>query len=289
MPLQRVLDSLSEFSMDTTVVRPPAVAGRFYPAQPEILIRELEKCLSPALEPIERIGGALGCVVPHAGYKYSGHVAGAVYRKLPLRKSYIIIGPNHFARGAPLAMTSCGAWATPLGNVPVDQELATALRDACPLIKDDPVAHSVEHSLEVQLPFLQHQVKDFRFVPVGVIVGEYEALEYLGQCVAEVARAASNPPMIIASTDLNHYEPDDITRIKDHKAIERILALAPEGLYDVVHREKISMCGYGPTVATLVAVKQLGAQRAELVKYATSAEISGDRGSVVGYAGMIFS
>ena len=275
--------------MESSLLRPPAVAGKFYPVQPEILKRDLDKYLSSSEEPSPKIKHALGCVSPHAGYMYSGHVSGAVYRKLPPHSLYIILCPNHFGRGAPLAMMSSGAWLTPLGEVQVDQTLAAAVRDCCHIIKDDPVAHSQEHSLEVQLPFLQHQVKDFRFVPVSVGVGNYAALEILGHCVAHVVRTAKKPVMIIASSDMNHYEPDAITRIKDRMAIEKILALDPRGLHDVVRQEKISMCGYGPTIAMLTAVIDLGAKNAELVKYATSADVSGDRSAVVGYAGIIVS
>ena len=275
--------------MDSPLLRPPSVAGKFYPAQPEILKRDLEKYLGPLAEPSPKIDHALGCVAPHAGYMYSGHVAGAVYRKLPPRSSYIILCPNHFGRGAPIAVMSSGAWLTPLGEVQVDSALATALRDSCHLITDDPVAHSQEHSLEVQLPFLQHQVEDFRFVPVSVGVGNYAALEILGHCIAHAVRIIKKPVMIIASSDMNHYEPDGITRIKDRLAIDRILALDPRGLHEVVRREKISMCGYGPTIAMLTAALELGATQAELVNYATSADVSGDRSGVVGYAGMIVS
>lgn len=275
--------------MESPLLRPPAVAGRFYPAQPEILKRDLDKYLNASDPPSLKIERALGCVAPHAGYMYSGHVAGAVYQKLPPRFSYIILCPNHFGRGAPLAMMSSGAWLTPLGEVRVDQTLAAAMRDSCHLILDDPVAHAQEHSLEVQLPFLQYQVKDFRFVPISVGVGNYAALEILGHCVAHVVKTAKKPVMIIASSDMNHYEPDGITRIKDRMAIDRILALDPRGLHDVVRKEKISMCGYGPTIAMLTAVIELGGRNSELVKYATSADVSGDRSAVVGYAGIIVS
>jgi len=186
-------------------------------------------------------------------------------------------------------MMSSGAWLTPLGQVPVDQALAAALQKSCQLLMDDPLAHSEEHSLEVQLPFLQHQVKDFRFVPVAVAVGGYPALEFLGHGIAHAIRSASRPVMIVASSDMNHYEPDSITRIKDRKAIDRILALDPRGFQDVVNREQISMCGFGPTIAMLAAVIELGAKKAELVKYATSADVNRDRSAVVGYAGIIIS
>lgn len=269
-------------------IRPAVVAGRFYPAQPEVLKRDLEKYLGGAAQE-PKIEGALGCVVPHAGYVYSGHVAGAVYQKLPARSSYIILCPNHTGKGAPLAMMSSGSWQTPLGEVPVDQALAAVMGNSCHLLTDDPMAHSREHSLEVQLPFLQHQVKDFHFVPVAVGVGNYAALEFLGHCIAHAVEIATEPVVVIASSDMNHYEPDGVTRIKDRRAIEKILALDPQGLHDVVRQENISMCGYGPTIAMLAASLELGAKKAELVKYATSADATGDRGAVVGYAGIIIS
>ncbi len=271
------------------LVRNPAVAGRFYPAKIETLSREVDKYLSPDPTPAERVEGALGCVVPHAGYMYSGHVAGAVYRTLPERSSYIILGPNHTGRGAPLAVISSGSWRTPLGEVPIDPELARAVRDGCHLLMEDASAHEHEHSLEVQLPFLQRSVRKFRFVPIAIGVGGYAALESLGRAVAQAARQAAEPVLIIASSDMNHYEPDNLTRVKDRKAIDKVLALDPQGLYETVRREDISMCGYGPTVAMLTATKEIGAQRAKLVKYATSADSSGDRTSVVGYAGIVVS
>jgi MEMO1 family protein len=269
-------------------VRRPAVAGRFYPARVEVLSRDLDSYLAGEKNAAV-VEGAIGCVVPHAGYMYSGHVAGAVYRRLPPRQSYIILCPNHFGRGAPLAMMSDGAWLTPLGEAAVDPALGRALRKACPLVSEDAAAHAEEHSLEVQLPFLQRQVGTFSFLPVSIGVGGYAALESLGRGVAKTVGAEAEPPLIIASSDMNHYEPDGITRIKDRKAIDRILALDPHGLYDVLRLEDISMCGYGPAIAMLTAAKELGATHAELVKYATSADAGGDRSAVVGYAGIIVS
>jgi hypothetical protein len=274
--------------MPSMTVRMPAVAGRFYPGRADSLVRELEKHTGDPAK-AERLESALGCVVPHAGYMYSGHVAGAVYRRLPRFSSYLILCPNHTGRGAPLAIMSSGAWRTPLGDAPIDAELAQAVRRACHLVMEDSAAHADEHSLEVQLPFLQHLEKDFRFVPIAIGTGGYASLEALGHGLAQAAREASQPFLIVASSDMNHYEPDAITRVKDRKAIERILELDPKGLYDVIRREEISMCGYGPTIAMLTAARELGATRAELVKYATSADTSGDRSAVVGYAGIIVS
>jgi len=275
--------------MPSPTVRRPAVAGRFYPGKADVLKREVNEYLGPDPASAEKVEAALGCVVPHAGYVYSGHVAGAVYRKLPARSSYIILCPNHTGRGAPLAVMSSGEWMTPLGNVPIDTSLAQAVRHGCHLVMEDATAHLDEHSLEVQLPFLQQTVRDFSFVPIAIGVGGYAVLESLGHGLAQAARRAEKPILIIASSDMNHYEPDSITRTKDRMAIDKMLALDPQGLYDVLRREDISMCGYGPAIAMLTAAKELGARNAELVKYATSADTSGDRSAVVGYAGIIIS
>ena len=275
--------------MQVPSVRKPAVAGRFYPAKVDKLTRDLEKYLGLDAPSTDRVTNALGCVVPHAGYMYSGHVAGAVYHKLPTRPSYIILCPNHTGRGAPIATMSAGAWLTPLGAVQVDTPLVQSIRKGCHLLMDDVEAHEDEHSLEVQLPFLQRTVGEFRFVPIAIGVGGYSALESLGHGIAEALRDSASKTLIVASSDMNHSEPDGITRIKDRKAIDKILALDPQGLYDVLRQEDISMCGYGPAIAMLTAAKDLGAQRAELVKYATSADASGDRSAVVGYAGIIVS
>jgi MEMO1 family protein len=275
--------------MQAPLVRRPAVAGRFYPAGAETLSNELDEYLAPQPQILAE-GEArvpMGCVVPHAGYMYSGHVAGAVYRQLPPLPSYIILGPNHFGRGAPLAMMSRGAWRTPLGQVPLDSDLGEAVRQGCHLLVEDPNAHQTEHSLEVQVPFLQRRVGQFGMLAIAIGSVGYAALESLGHGVARAVKHAEKPVLIIASSDMNHYEPDGITREKDHKAIQRILALGPDGLYEVLRREGISMCGYGPAIAMLTAAKELGADGATLVKYATSADTSGDRSAVVGYAGII--
>jgi MEMO1 family protein len=274
--------------MPIPAVRSPAVAGRFYPAKVDRLKTDLNRYLE-ADRPGETIAGAVGCVVPHAGYMYSGHVAGSVYRKLPQFPAYVILCPNHTGRGAPLAIMSSGTWLTPLGSIPVSRELAGLVQRCCRLLMEDAEAHEDEHSLEVQLPFLQHRQVEFSFVPIAVGASGYAALEALGHGIAKALRQFGERALIIASSDMNHYEADEITREKDHKAINRILALDPQGLYDVIRREDISMCGYGPTIAMLTAAKDFGARGAELTKYATSADTSGDRSAVVGYAGVIVS
>ena len=275
--------------MEPTAVRSPAVAGRFYPHKREALLREVDRYLEPTSPGEKTIDTAIGCVVPHAGYLYSGHVAGAVYRLLPRRSRYVILGPNHWGRGAPLAVMSAGNWLTPLGQVPLDTELANNIRDKCGLLVEDAQAHSGEHSLEVQLPFLQRQSGTFTFVPVAIGMVDYASLELLGRAVADAIRRSTEPVLIVASSDMNHYEPDAVTREKDDKAIAKILKLDPVGLLEVIRDENISMCGYAPTVVMLTAAKELGAREARLVRHATSADTSGDFDSVVGYAGIIVS
>jgi MEMO1 family protein len=263
--------------------RHPAVAGRFYPADPEELRAEVQSYLSPARETVS----AFACIVPHAGYVYSGHVAGAVYARLDLPRRCILICPNHTGMGHPLAIMSEGSWATPLGPMPIDAALAADLKQRFPLLGEDAEAHRAEHGAEVQLPFLQVKNPGCTFVPIALGTGRYEVLQALGIVIADAVRAVGEPVLLIASSDMNHYENDTVTRVKDQKAIERILVRDAHGLYDTVMNEDISMCGFGPAVAMLTAVNRLGATGTELVRYATSGDISGDHERVVGYAGII--
>lgn len=267
------------------MVRPPAVAGRFYPSDPVVLTRQIQACVSAANSPKKK--KALACMVPHAGYKYSGAVAGSVFAALELPQRIIILGVRHFPRGQPLAIVSEGAWRTPLGQASIDTELANEVTKACSLLREDPVAHSTEHSLEVQLPFLQILDSGFRFVPIALGTLKYEDMCAVGEGVAAVIAAQKEPVLLLTSSDMNHYEDDATTRKKDYKAIEELLKLDPRGLYDTVRREEISMCGLGPAVAMLTAVRRLGATKADLVMYATSGDVTGDLAEVVGYAGMI--
>ncbi|MGA8491705.1 MAG: AmmeMemoRadiSam system protein B [Terriglobales bacterium] len=266
-----------------STVRHPAVAGRFYPKDRETLQRDLQSYFPTQAASTP----ALGCVAPHAGYIYSGAVAGAVFASLDLPQRIIVLCPNHTGKGRPLAIMSNGAWETPLGPVPIDSKLAEALKKSFPPLTEDGEAHRSEHAIEVELPFLQLRRPDFRFVPIALGTGKFEILEKLGEAVADVVQAQNERILIVASSDMNHYENDAITRIKDHKAIERMLALDARGLFDVVMKEEISMCGFGPTVVMLTATKRLGATKAELIKYATSGDVSGDREMVVGYAGIV--
>jgi AmmeMemoRadiSam system protein B len=266
------------------MMRHPAVAGRFYPAEAETLEQSIELCLG---EPQETPAPAIGCMVPHAGYPYSGPVAGAVYCRLNPPSRFILIGPRHFPAGQPMAILSKGAWLTPFGPVPIDVELAEELKRSCSLLREDVVAHEREHALEVQLPFLQHIAGEFTFVPIALGTTVLAALEELGEAIARVVKDARGPVLIVASSDMNHYESDTLTRAKDERAIEKILDLDPRGLFNAVREHDISMCGFAAAITMLVAARRLGATAADLVAYATSGDVTGDREAVVGYAGVI--
>jgi AmmeMemoRadiSam system protein B len=269
------------------MLRLPAVAGRFYPSDLAELSALVHKCskTDPRHPPVT----VRACLVPHAGYVYSGHVTGAVLGRIALPRKTIVLGVRHYPRGDSTAILSSGAWRTPLGDAPIDEPLADALRKECPLLHEDSVAHSGEHSLEVQLPFLQVLAPGFAFVPVSLGTVRFESLVNVGEAIARVLENAKESVLLLTTSDLNHYEDDATTRIKDRKAIDQLLALDPRGLYDTCRNENISMCGLGPAVAMLTALNTLSAKKPELVKYATSADVSGDRSAVVGYAGMIFS
>jgi len=268
------------------MVRRAAWGDRFYPAEPTLLSREIEECLVTDA-PKERLANPIACVAPHAALMYSGAIAGAAYARMELPERFIVLCPNHTGRGTPLSIMPQGKWQMPLGDVAIDAALARQLMRKCHLLFEDAQAHEREHSLEVQLPFLQKLRPSLQFVPIAVGTEAYEALEMLGQAMAEVARNYAHRVLIVASSDMNHFESDERTRAKDRLAIDQVLALDPRGLYDTVRHEHISMCGYCPTVATLIAARQLGAKHAELVRYGTSADVSGDYSRVVGYAGMV--
>lgn len=281
----------------TSAVRTPAVAGRFYPGRAEDLLREVREFTSPSKTPIEtgRID-AIGCVAPHAGYIYCGGVAGAVYSRLKIPERCVILCPNHTGKGRPLAIMANTTWQTPLGEVAADADMAARLLRRFPALEEDSAAHRAEHAIEVQLPFLQASRPELKIVPIAIGTSDFDVLRGLGETLADVIADHHEEDqkterqakvLIIASSDMNHYESDTITRIKDHKAIERVLAMDARGLWEVVLNENISMCGFGPTVVMLTAAKLLGATSATLVKYATSGDVSGDYESVVGYAGII--
>lgn len=260
--------------------REPAVAGRFYTDDPAALARQVDRFLA-ADRPRVRVRGL---VAPHAGYVYSGAVAGAVYARVDVPARAIVLGPNHTGLGRPAALWPGGAWRLPSGDVPVDPALTKALA-ASPLVEADVEAHLLEHSLEVQVPFLARLRPDVAIAALCLGPLSYDQCVELGEHVAKVA--AEHGALVVASSDMSHYVPAETAREKDHRAIARILALDPKGLYDVVRREKITMCGIVPATVMLVAAKALGATRAELVRYANSGDVNGDVRQVVGYAGVL--
>lgn len=267
----------------TSALRPPAVAGRFYPRKPDELRKEIEEFMPPQTERV----AAIGCIAPHAGYVYSGHVAGAVYSRIEIPDRAIVLCPNHTGMGHPLAIMAQTTWITPLGELSPDENLGSALLRRLPALREDSAAHRSEHAIEVQLPFLQSHKPEIRITPITVGTSDFAHLHALGEAMADVIAAQPEKVLIVASSDMNHYEPDAITRVKDQKAIDQILALDARALWEVVMNEDISMCGFGPAVAMLTAAVRMGAKNATLIKYATSGDVSGDYSAVVGYAGIL--
>jgi AmmeMemoRadiSam system protein B len=270
------------------MIRYPAVAGRFYPSDRNDLAKSVESYLGSSLPLAEGSMPTIGCMAPHAGYIYSGATAGAVFRRVEIPRVCLVLCPNHTGQGSPLAIMSEGEWETPLGSVPIDSVLAASLKSKFPSLNEDLAAHCSEHAIEVELPFLQvRRGSDLRFVPIALGTRRFDVLAALGEAIADVLAQRKDNVLIVASSDMNHYENDAITRTKDHKAIEKILALDAGGLFEVVRQEGISMCGLGPAVSMITAARRLGATSAELISYATSADVSGDHERVVGYAGVV--
>jgi AmmeMemoRadiSam system protein B len=265
------------------VKRKTAVAGYFYPSGAEALRGTIEKMVDVNREKTDAI-----CVVsPHAGFEYSGPVAGAVFSSVNLPNKFILIGPNHRHVRTRFALMHRGIWETPFGDVPVDESLANAISNLTDMISKDESAHAQEHSLEVQLPFIQFFKKDIAIVPISISFHtSFEELEELGQVLARAVNETGDKVLIVASTDMSHYVHQDEAKEKDFHAIDKILQLDARGLYDVVNAESISMCGYQPTTSGIVAALGLGAKNAELIKYQTSGDVTGDFREVVGYAGI---
>jgi AmmeMemoRadiSam system protein B len=265
--------------------RAPAVSGQFYPGTASGLSRTL---LELTREVEERMP-AIGVVAPHAGYIYSGAVAGELFSSVRVPGRTVIFCPNHTGIGEDAAIMSHGAWRMPWGEVHVDEELAARLKTACPLLREDASAHSREHAIEVQLPFLHRFRPDVRIVPVALGRLSLEDCRKLGENVADAIAGDAERPLLVASSDMSHYVPDTVARKKDQLAIDRMLALDPEGLYATVRSERISMCGVLPATVVLFAARRLGATSARLIRYATSGDVSRDFGQVVGYAGLAFA
>jgi len=277
-------------------IREPAVAGTFYEGTKEALREQIEDCYIHPLGPgkVPRLaskgeGRILGLVSPHAGYMYSGPVAArgfyeAVTKEVP--EVVVILGPNHRGFGAGIAMAGKDVWKAPLGETKIDKELAEKIVDLSPLIQFDEKAHQREHSLEVQLPFLQYSYgESFKLIPICIMEQDESISREIGEVLSKALKEKNS--LIIASTDFTHYQPKEIAESQDKKALEAILSLDPKNLKRAVSRYRISMCGSGPVMAMLTATSLLGAKKARLLKYATSGDITGDYEAVVGYASAV--
>ena len=269
------------------MLRSPAVAGQFYPGTETSLLKTLNT-LIPDIQTTER-KEALAVISPHAGYIYSGGVAGETIGSVKVPESVIILGPNHTGHGAPVALMVQGAWDMPMGEVPVNSALAAEIAKSSGQIEMDDVAHRFEHSLEVQVPFLQYMQKDLSIAPIVVSHVSYQVCVSVGQGIANAIKKYGKPVLIVASTDMTHYESRQSASAKDSLALERIKNLDPEGLYNTVVGNRISMCGIMPTTVTLIAALALGAKKVDLIRYTDSGERSGDTDHVVGYAGLVIS
>lgn len=263
--------------------RNPAVAGQFYyDAVSKLDLQVRQYTDKSALK--EK---AIAIVSPHAGLVYSGSVAGAVYSGIEFPETFILLGPNHTGVGPKISLMESGEWAIPTGVFEIDKTLAQRISLNTGIVTKDTQAHMFEHSLEVQLPFIAYFSRNVKIVPVAILSASLEECRILGEGIAKSIKDSGHSVVIVASSDMSHYIPEETARKKDTMAIDRILAIDPEGMHETVLREKISMCGYLPVTAALYAAKALGARSARLVKYTTSAEVSGDYDHVVGYSGII--
>jgi len=262
-------------------MRAPAVSGQFYPRNKNDLDREISRCFEGVPADDKQV---LGAVVPHAGYIYSGNTAAYVYSMLPEADTFVILGPNHTGYGSPVSVSSEN-WSTPLGEVGSDNEFIKALPKR--IIDTDETAHKYEHSIEVQLPFLQHRFSDFKIVPICMGMQDEETALDVGSELAEAVRKVNKKVVIIASSDFSHYKPDKVAREDDAYFINSILNMDMPGFYRKLYERNASVCGYGTIAAMLTASKEIGATKATLLKYSTSGDTTGDFSAVVGYAGII--
>lgn len=260
--------------------RQPAVAGQFYAGNGTQLRSDLA-ALIPEADGRHRV---VAIIAPHAGYVYSGAIAGKVYAAIEIPATVLILGPNHHGAGAGAALYPDGEWLTPLGPVTINSRLNSLLQQHVPLIRSDTVAHEFEHSLEVQVPFIQYLRPDVTISAVCLGHGDFDAVRQIGEGVAAAILAYGGEVLIVASSDMTHYESADSARRKDDLALERVLGFDPHGLLQVCRSEQITMCGVIPAAVMLVAAGELGATQAELVAYGTSGDVTGDNRQVVAYA-----
>lgn len=265
------------------MIRKPAVAGQFYPSNPKILRDTVAKYIDKTLP--KKV--VKGIVVPHAGYIYSGKISGEVYSQIEIPERLIILSPNHTGLGVPFSIMNQGEWQLPFGHAKIDEDLANKLMNECDLLEIDTMAHAREHALEVQLPFIQYLKKDFTFVPITLSHINLKDCQQLGEAIAQVIQKEKAEILIVASSDMNHYQDQETTMKKDELALDEILKRNPQTLYEVVHQKDVSMCGIIPTTVMLTATNHLGATHAELIDHKTSGDVSGNYDHVVGYAGVI--
>jgi AmmeMemoRadiSam system protein B len=267
------------------MLRPPAVSGQFYQATGPRLQQQVDQYIQKE----QARDAAVGIMVPHAGLVYSGAVAGAVYSSLVMPKTFVMLGPNHTGIGHPISIMDDGEWEVPNGKLRIDRKLAFRILQHAPGAERDAKAHTFEHSLEVQLPFIAYFSTDIAIVPIAILSASFDQCTELAEGIVKAVQGIDYPVTILASSDMSHYLPDRTARQKDNIALERLLGLDPRGLYDTVIRERITMCGYLPATVMLIAAKMLGARTARLVRYMTSGDVSGDYDSVVGYAGIVLT
>lgn len=265
-------------------LRKPAVAGQFYPAG----AKDLKAMISSFADKSAQKSDVLGCILPHAGYIYSGKVAVCTVSRVKIKDTVVLLGPNHTGQGAVFSIMPQGIWQTPLGNIEIDNKLAGLFLNKSKYLEADSLAHLDEHSLEVELPILQYFKNDFKIVPIAIRTDNLSELDAVGQELASVVieNNLRGSVMFIASSDLTHYEPQEDAEIKDALAIEAILGLDEQKLREKIQESEISMCGFAPVAILIKAAKLLGAKKGELIKYQTSGDASGDRSSVVGYVGI---
>ncbi len=270
--------------MESPKIRKPAVAGTFYPSSAKAIENQIKGFIGRDAQKRE----VIACMLPHAGYIYSGKVAVETLCGIKIKNKIILLGPNHTGYGAHFSVMSEGIWETPLGEIKINSELAKNLLKKSQYLEDDYLAHTDEHSLEVELPILQFFKADFEIVPIVFMSSDVGALKRVGEEIAEVIKdtGSEGSTLIIASSDMTHYETQAQAQEKDKEAIQAILDLDEDKLMAKIRQLSISMCGYAPVIVMIKIAKILGAKSAELIKYQTSGDVSGDKDSVVGYAGI---
>jgi len=268
------------------MIREPAFAGpdNFYPSSPSKL-REMIRAMVDEKAVKEEV---IGLLLPHAGYIYSGPVVGAVLSKVKIKDTAVILCPSHTGYGKLYSVMAEGAWNTPLGKVEIDTELAKQILTDSRYLEDDEIAHRLEHAIEVQLPFLQYFRPDVKLVPIVLGHGNIDTYKEIGREIAIAITTLKRDALVIASSDMTHYENRESASSKDAQAIQAMLELDEDGLLKRVEKFNITMCGYGPAISLISAVKELGGGKADLVKYQTSGDAFGDYSRVVGYAGLVF-